>query len=357
MSFVAKRQHWPERAIALAILAILSSIPGRLFAQDANKSSDAKTPAEDPSRSGTTTAITAKPAEPQIVIADHVILWDDRIMTWNEVVLRLRLLRHDGPIHPTFITTHGILSHKEENWQFWHDRIMKLYVELFQPAGLSFTTTTLRGSKIYDAIETEADLRPDPALTHKGKVLQSDGQSAARAQIVLLPINDNSEVVLQGTRIRDPYNERWSLTDDHGRFTVYPCDEEFYILALHPKGFALQRASRDSDRQLTLELNLQPWSIVKFISTGEVADQLAQILCKPNGAGQDWPTFSIFEIKPQATPVSVYVPPGQAIVYCSSKAKLPALTSMPDMPLSLQPGEERSIEIKPPIEDQRTRPK
>src|SRR5262245_56981885 len=106
MPLVAKSRNWlSKKSLALAILAILTGIAGRLLAQEASRSSDAKTRREDSTHSGMTAAATTKPAEPQIVIADHVILWDNRIMSWNEVVERLRLLRRDGPIHPEFKMT------------------------------------------------------------------------------------------------------------------------------------------------------------------------------------------------------------------------------------------------------------
>jgi hypothetical protein len=48
----------------------------------------------------------AKHIEPTIIVAEHVLLWDDQIVTWDQVVARLRAMRETGP----FASSNVVLS-------------------------------------------------------------------------------------------------------------------------------------------------------------------------------------------------------------------------------------------------------
>ena len=78
------------------------------------------------------------PVTPHVIIAEHVLLWDEEIVTWDEVVQRLRLIRRSGPFRAVFHMTHGAarstddVGDKENGWQMWHDRIMALYADLVE---------------------------------------------------------------------------------------------------------------------------------------------------------------------------------------------------------------------------------
>ena len=292
---------------------------------------------------------------PQIIIAQHVLLWDGRIVTWDEILTRFRLMRREGPFHPSFKDTTGLYANKVQGWQFWHDRIMGVYKELFQPDGVSFGSISPRGSKVYDAIVTEDDLTPDPAQGRKGRLLDANGKPAAGAQVVLLPIDDNLEVSLDGTKLRYPYDECWTTTNEKGEFTIYPKDEEFFIATLHPSGFALQRGTTKNDKQLPVELNLQLWATVTFSSTGETENQSGHISCHPLGDAQGWPEFAVSEIKTKGKPIAIQVPSGKIDVSRSLIIKEGTAISLPFETFSLKPSEEKTMEIKPASKEDKAR--
>src|SRR5215218_8221011 len=95
-------------------------------------------------------------------------------------------MRGPGPFRATFSTTNGLLRRKD-GWKDYHDRIMALYPELFEPVGVTFASLPPRGSARFDAIRTTDDLRPDPKLARSGRVVPPGGEPARGAQVVLLP--------------------------------------------------------------------------------------------------------------------------------------------------------------------------
>jgi len=345
-----------EIVVALASLgSVLGVFLRPLRAQDAAPAKSTESPASPATDSDQNAAApNPKPqrAEPKIIIAEHVLMWDDRIMNWDSIVARLRLLRRDQPVHPTFYTTNGVSAKKDEGWQFWHDRIMKVYPELFQPAGVTFGSLSPRGSKLYDAIKTEDDLRPNPALARSGQVLDPQGNPARGAQVVVLPIKDNLPLALKGTSLRDPHDERWTQTDERGRFTIYPREDEYFVAVLHASGFALHRGT-DKDKQAEPELTLAPWAIIKFSTLGDVGKQTAAISARPEGSDLDWPTLELYDVKATAGPIDVPVPPGKLSVSRTLPMKEGSSISLPVETFSLQPGEERIIQMKPATDDDR----
>jgi len=324
---------------------------GPLRAQDAAPAKATESPRESDQKDATPNP-KAERAEPKIIIAEHVLLWDDRIMNWDSTVARLRLLRRDQPIHPTFYTTNGASAKQDEGWQFWHDRIMKIYPELFQPAGVTFGSLSPRASKIYDAIKTEDDLRPNPALARRGQVLDPQGNPVRGTQVVVLPSKDNLPVALKGTTLRDPHDERWTQADERGRFTIYPPENEYFVAVLHPSGFVLHRGT-EKDKQAELELTLTPWAIIKFSTVGDVGNQTAGINARPDGADLDWPTFQLYEVRAKGRPIDVPVPPGKISISRTLPIKEGSSISLPVETFSLQPGEERVVQMKPPTDDDR----
>jgi beta-lactamase regulating signal transducer with metallopeptidase domain len=366
-------------ASLISIFATICIVPWQLVAQEASKpkSTEAGVQKEsnadqrdsapngaaapektDPDRKDSPPNVKTERPEPHIIIAEHVLLWDgQRIMTWNEIVLRLRLLRRDGPFHATFLTTSGVSAKQDEGWQFWHDRIMKLYREMFQPVGVTFGSVSPRASPRYDAIKTEGDLVPDPMLARKGKLLAPEGPGAAGAQVVVLPKESLNEVSLKGTQLSQPYDEQWVATDEKGQFTIYPNDDDYFVVALHPSGFTIEHGSSKDDKQTSLELQLRPWASVTFTSTGDAKDQSASLEAQPLGEGHQWPRFSLFQIQTAGKPIETKVPPGRIVARRSLKMDQGTSISLPLEAFSLAPDESHTLELKPPTDDDRKRAK
>jgi len=297
-------------------------------------------------------ATDAKRPEPSIVIAEHVLLWDNQIATWDEVVARLRTMRESGPFRARFYTTNG-LNAKKDRWQDYHDRIMKLYREIFEPVGVSFASVSPKGSARYDAIRTAEDLRPDSKRMRSGQVVTPQGERARDAQVILLstavPLAMSS-VMLSGTQMRDPVDELWSPTDENGHFVVYPTDDSYLLAIVHPSGFAIQAGAAKN-----VLFRLQPWATLTFTSTGDLADQQANVSITPTGAKPGEASFAIYSIETKGKPVEVKVPAGKIVVSRSLAMKQGTSISLPVEEFSLKPGETRTFELKPPSEADRKR--
>jgi beta-lactamase regulating signal transducer with metallopeptidase domain len=296
----------------------------------------------------------AKDDHPSIIIAEHVLLWDNQVVTWDQIVARLRVKRKSGPFRATFYTTNG-LSRKDGAWQDFHDRIMALYRELFEPVGVTFASASPRSSARFDAIRTADDLRPDPRRAVSGQVVTPFGEPARDAQVIVLPADGPFaalDVALSEARMRDSFDEQWSPTDEKGHFVVYPADDSYTLAILHSTGFATQAgATKDA------LIRLQPWATVTFTSTGDVADQQADVGIRPIGTRPGSPGFRVYSIKTKGKPIEVKVPPGEIAVSRSLDMGQGTAVSLPVEEFTLGPGESRVFELKRPTDAERKKAK
>lgn len=348
-------------ASLFALVGILAIVPWRLVAQETpaakTETTDSATTKPDTKSKKKSANKTKNPAEPSIVIAEHVLLWEGKeVVTWDEVVARFRKLRPAGPFQPDFYFTNGVSNRKQgENWDFWSDRINALYRELFEPAGVSYTSISpLNGGK-FDAIRTAQDLIPDPKLARSGRVVTPQGKAAANAQVIILPTTGVNDISLNGTKLRDRFNEDWLPTDDTGEFTIHPSREEYLIVALHESGFVLEKHSADEDRLLKLDLQLQPWATVTIASNDKAAKQDVKVTAYPQGRVDRWPYFTIYEIEAKDQPVDVVVPPGAISVSRSFKMEQGTSISIPAEAFEIQPGHQHELAIAPASEAERAR--
>jgi beta-lactamase regulating signal transducer with metallopeptidase domain len=331
-----------------SLVAALGIIPWRLVAQEP-KTDKTATPhvaiGEAPDQGhGQWLGAGVKSSTPHIIIAEHVLLWDNRIVTWDEVVTRLRVMRLDGPFRASFHFTNGVNHKDKEGWRFWNDRIMSLYGELFAPVGVTLGSLSPRGSQKFDAVHTQDHLQPNPAHALTGRLLTPDGKPAARAQVLVLP-SKGTEVILNGTDVYEPLDEQWAPTDETGGFTVYPDGDDYWIAALHPSGFILERGPvKGAD----LAVQLQPWAVVTFSSAGEVAGQHAALSISPIGAGANWPRFNANPFKTKGKPIDVKVPAGKIVAQQFLEMKEGVSIAAPQADtFSLGPGEQRTLAIAP----------
>ncbi|SIO55811.1 hypothetical protein SAMN05444166_5146 [Singulisphaera sp. GP187] len=261
-------------------------------------------------------------------------------------------IRKSGPFRATFSTTNGL--ERTDGRRDYHDRVMKLYPELFEPVGVTFASISPRGSARYDAIRTAADLRPDPRQARPGQVITPQGEAARAAQVIVLPTTAGPfaalDVSLAGTQLRDPYDEQWSPTDENGHFVVYPKDDDDLLMILHPSGFAIQAGAQKADL-----IRLQPWAALTFNSTGDVADQNANVGIRPVGLKPSAPGVRVASIATTGNPVEVQVPAGEIALSRSLAMGEGVSISLPVEQFSLRPGEVRTLEIKPPSEADRKR--
>ncbi|MHC4400431.1 MAG: hypothetical protein ACYTG0_12210, partial [Planctomycetota bacterium] len=287
------------------------------------------------------------PPRPDIVIAEHVLLWEKEIVTWDEVIKRFRLMRPLGPIRPTFHTTAGA-SHE---WQIWHDRVMALYADFFAPAGVSFGSISQRGSRRLDAIRSAADLRPDPARARNGRVLTPDGAPASGAQVVVLPTKNVGDILLKGTGLHRPPEEQWVPTGEDGRFTVYPKEDEYLLAVLHPSGCVVRRGPAKAD---TSTVRLNRWATVTLSSTG-VADESVSLTARPSGIDGEGFRFNVLVADPKRKPVDVIVPAGEIVVHRLLNMGKGAFKVLSNETFEMEPGEQRTLALEPPTDAERKR--
>ncbi len=278
-------------------------------------------------------------SHPRIIMAEHVLLWDNEIVTWEQLVERLRERRKSGPFKPTFFHTNGLVAKQENGWQFYHDRIMGLYRELFEPAGVTFSGLMPRGSRYWDTIRTADDLSSNPRLGFTGSVLTPDGKPAIGAQVVVLPTKDvfaMLAVEMSGTKLREPWNELWSPTDASGKFVVNPQDDEYLLAILHPEGFAYQHGIENRDK-----IKLELWATIRFAN--EKLGREATLSITPASAMGENPGFKINSLKLTNTPTEVKVPAGKITVQHSLKKSDDKTVSYPMIKFELKPGEARTV--------------
>jgi len=110
---------------------------------------------------------TTRPAEENdpsldVVIATHVLLWRDEIMTWEQITARLRALREQKgkPVYPRYRLTRGAL--KAGRWAEYEAQGLALYKELSAPAPLPPRRLLCLAPDRYDLVRTAADLTPVP---------------------------------------------------------------------------------------------------------------------------------------------------------------------------------------------------
>jgi hypothetical protein len=155
-----------------------------------------------------------------IVIAQHVIVWDGRIRTWDEVVTELREIRKakGEPIHPNFYFTNR--AHSAGHFETYKAKSFELYKELFEPAGVSYGSISPRAGPRYDVLRKAEDLIPDPTRIRSGIVVEK-GQPKAGVLVVLVPEEGAMPVMLKpDLTLRDRHDEVWTVTGPDGRFTL-----------------------------------------------------------------------------------------------------------------------------------------
>ena len=293
----------------------------------------------------------AKSSPPQIIIAAHVLLWDNEIVTWEQAVERFRAMRASGPFQAVFMMTDAIFkSNKDVDWS---ERIIPLIPELFAPTGVSFGGISPCGSRRFSMrFELRMTCGQILICARWGQVVAANGKPAAGVQIVVLPIKDAGGVALRGTALCDPLDEQWTTADEKGQFAVYPSKDEYFIAALHPSGFSLQRGPAGL---ADIVVRLEPWASVTFSATQELAENSWDITTLPTGTGRDWPYYWVHEPPNEGKPVTVYLPAGEIEVRTTRiSVDSPATSSGPSYAVStrltrfsLHPGEEHNAVIGP----------
>jgi len=299
------------------------------------KQSDGQTPAD----------VTTAPRTVTFIIAKHVNLHEGRIVTWEQIEQTLDEASKDGVIYPQFYSTNGGLPREDE----LSEHRWKLYKKLYEAKkieGMSIGSLSPRSGERYDRIQSDADLVPDPVRKLSGKALNNAGQPLKDVEVFLLPEQHINGVYLKDGRNRNPLEEHLVRSEVDGSFKTYPDDDEWYIAAAHPEGFAIESLR---DFRTTQTLQLQPWArVTGDRPADEPADQQEiHFSCSPVPGI----SFSIYETEfsKDGSFEQKYLPPGLIQLQRSLPTGNGSSMSFPVRRLTLGPGEsvEHSLGVIP----------
>ncbi len=285
-----------------------------------------------------------------IIIAQHVIVWDGRIRTWDEVVKELREIRtaQGKPIHPNFYFTNG--AHSAGHWDTYKAKAFEVYKELFEPAGMSLGSISPRAGPRYDVLRKPEDLVPHPKTLRSGVVLEK-GKPVAGVLVVLVPEEGLMPVVLRpDLSLRDRHDEVWTITGPDGRFTlpvepVHALDKlteppTYALAAISPTGYT-SAAVPPVGAEASLEL--LPLARVELTPVEGKPQQIG--LAFWGGLPDEGPGFTIYEIDLSDKPLSLAIPPGKIVVRRTYKHEDGGAKSYPAETVRPAPGGSEKVKL------------
>jgi|GEM_PF-4433215 len=298
-------------------------------------------------------APSAKPAAARslnIVIAQHVILWDGRIRTWDEVQTELREIRkvQGKPIHPHFYFTNG--AHAAGHWDKYKAKAFEIYKELFEPAGISLGSISPRAGPRYDVVRTAEDLVPDPRSLRTGIVVEN-GKPKAGVLVVLVPEEGQMPVVLKSDlTLRDPLDEVWTVTGTDGRFTlpVQPAHAVdklteppvYSLAAISPSSYRLVKVPAEGKEAL---IALEPLSRIELTPVEDKPQRID--LSFHGGLPEASPGYTIYETELLDKSVTISLPPGKVTVMRAFKHRDGGSRSYPAKTLHATSGDRNQIKL------------
>jgi beta-lactamase regulating signal transducer with metallopeptidase domain len=284
-----------------------------------------------------------------IVIAEHVLMWDGKIVTWEEVVEGLRAIRKEQgkPIHPSFKFTNGAI--KVGRWNLYQAAAYDVYKELFEPAGMNIGSMSPRAGERYDKIRVPADLIPRPEDVRVGVVRNSAGRPVTVATVLLMPEDSAMPVMLRpNLSLRDTLDEVWVHTDKEGRFKIACPDTGYRLIVLSPAGFAQAPVPKAGEQA---EIQLLPNCELQVSSTDKSTQELGISVHLPDmKEGHDG--FSLYEIFVGEQPRTIRLPPGRVTLSRAAKIGKGATQLTPAQTFDLQPGEKTVASFRPPADEE-----
>lgn len=218
---------------------------------------------------------------PTWIFARNGVLFENRLLTMEQMEQSLSQRAGQAKFSPQFYFTRGSMP----QWRETQQQLMQLTREL-NINGMSLGSLGPRASARYDRIRRQADLQPDPKQRKLGRVLTPDGQSAALAEVILLPKTGpvkglNVMVYLKNGRIRNRHEEDYRLTKQSGGFVVYPTDAQYYLAVFHSSGFAYLSAE-EFNKQPTFRL--KPWARIRGeIGESDYQQTVSFVITAPGG--------------------------------------------------------------------------
>lgn len=208
----------------------------------------------------------AEPArlDVSVVIARHVLLLEGReIVTWDQLDEMIGNFPDPAIVYPHFYFSTAVHSQPKQ-YEDAKLRIWNLHKK-YSFQGHSEGSLWPRINVYYDAIETAADLQPNPEHRIVGTVVDQDQRPVSDAEVLLItPIHESIgyrsyHIALVEGRVRNRLEHLLRVTDEDGQFECHPDPQQPYsLLVVHPiKGFRLvDKMSFLSEQKIPLT----PWS-------------------------------------------------------------------------------------------------
>ncbi|MBI3864801.1 MAG: M48 family metalloprotease [Planctomycetia bacterium] len=333
-------------ALAISLAIGVSTVVRDQLTRESVASEDKKS-----EKKATPTALKAKAAAPEadaatpsrdIIIAEHVLLRDGKIVTWEQVVNDWTSLGQPGkPNQLGLHLTSGAI--KAGLWERYQAAIRKLERETGAANHVGFRWMSHRAALRYDAIRTAADLAPKPEQIRTGIVLNSARRAVSGVTVVLLP-EDSPHVPIMlrdNLSLRDPLDEIWTRTDAEGRFRIAAPDSGYRLAAVSPDGFGLAPIPKAGEQA---EMTLQPLAEVELTNAGKSPQSLTFQLDLPSLPDSCW-GFAIHGFSLGNRPTTVRLPPGRLTVSRELDLFRGAKNIVPAHVFLLQPGEKKPLSL------------
>lgn len=278
-------------------LEVVSESPLRLRLADLLKLASAKvtvTPTPEGKRQPAAKESAGDLPTPILIVAENVILFDGRTITWGELADKLEKMPKTSPdgkataIHyhiTRSVYRDPVRKLEAKNWAELLSESTGIQVRQF---GLILNQAAAR----YDAIQMTDQWPPGADKPVVGRVVSPTGDPVAGAQVVLLlpppptsRLRSRQSISLRDGRLIRPINFIVTESDAEGRFQFEFPAIGTSVMVLAPQGFVLANASEEAT-----DLQLQPWARV----TGTLAQQKKagaqsvslSIAAKPAGGGE-----------------------------------------------------------------------
>ena len=192
---------------------------------------------------------------------------------------------------------------------------------------------------------TTLDMTLLPADMRRGLVVDTDGRPIPDAHVVVATVTDRPILTNDASE--------WGLghsitTDDQGLFAFRPSDESAVIRAIHDRGFAEVRREPD---EAVGTLTLQPWARLegRFLQEGVPVAHRSIAFSRTEDSGYREPRIQDrYEVDTDADGRFVFdrLPPVAGSVWAESPPRLDVPPQASEsVPLSLRPGERRTIDL------------
>lgn len=242
---------------------------------------------------------------PTIIFAKHVVLWESReVLTWEQMLGRLKDWRKDGRVLPRLYQTSGHAKDADGKFNNSSNKILEAV------GSQEYTTMSfVQGVKtdLYDSIRTQADLDRKQGTELRGKLTLPSSAAAAGAQIVVLPKGRWGNLNLNPTTFASAVDEVCSYATESGEFKLHVDAAEYYLAFFHKEGYQVVKGPlRDG-----AEYILQPWQTVTFTTKDWPDDQKAEVWIRPEGTSAPCPGFSLAWLHGKNRTVTLKVPVGK----------------------------------------------